>query len=170
MVSLRYVLGDQVTRILLRLGFINLYHYTIYGNPNRVKLGRNVELNNALLNVASGRIIIGDNVFFGHSVMLITGTHDYRKVALERQRAWPKFGRDIVIEDGVMIGSGAIVLGNVRIGKNAVIGAGSLVNTNVDPDTFVAGIPARPIRKIIYVQNEKLLTNGGHPSNDYSTG
>lgn len=44
MVSLGYVLGDQVTRILLRLGFLNVYHYTIYGNPTKIKLGKNVGL------------------------------------------------------------------------------------------------------------------------------
>lgn len=150
MVSFRNVLGEQIKQILLRLGFLNLHYYAVYGNPSKVKLGKNVNLHNTFLNVASGQIIIGDNVIFGHGVMLVTGVHDYRKVGLDRMKAWPREGRDIVIEDGVMIGSGAIILGKVRIGRNSVVGAGSLVNRDVKPDTVVAGIPARLIRKITY--------------------
>jgi len=82
-------------------------------------------------------------------------THDYRKVGINRIEAWPKSSRDIVIEDDVMIGSGAIILGNVRIGRNAVVGAGSMVNRDVKPDTLVVGVPARFIRKIQYAQHIK---------------
>lgn len=108
---------------------------------------------NAILNVASGRIIIGDNVIIAHGAILTTGTHDYRKTGIDRIKAWPRSGRDIVIEDGAMIGSGAIILGKVRIGRNAVVGAGSLVNRDVEPNTFVAGVPARFIRRITYTQH-----------------
>ncbi|MHA2231945.1 MAG: acyltransferase, partial [Candidatus Hodarchaeales archaeon] len=110
-------------------------------------MGNRVSLNNAILNVSSGHITIGNHVFFGHDVMLVTGTHDYRKVGAERMEAWIKSGRDIIIEDGVFIGSGAIILGNVRIGRNAVVGAGSIVNKDVEPNTLVAGVPAKYIRK-----------------------
>jgi len=79
MVSLSSLLVYHIKRILLRLGFLNLYHYIVYGDSSRVKLGKNVSLNNALLNVASGRIIIGDDVIFGHGVILTTGHHDYAK-------------------------------------------------------------------------------------------
>ncbi|MCG5072835.1 serine O-acetyltransferase [Paraburkholderia tagetis] len=50
-----------------------------------------------------------------------------------------------VIEDGVVIGAGACVLGPIRIGRGAVIGANSVVLTNVAPHTTVVGIPAREI-------------------------
>ena len=49
MVSLCGLLGHHVKRILLRLGLLNLHHYMIYGDSSRVKLGKNVSLNNALL-------------------------------------------------------------------------------------------------------------------------
>ncbi len=136
--------------MLVHLGFLNIYHYTIVGNPNKVKIGKNVGLNNAILNVASGRIIIGNNITVGNGALLITGIHDYRKKGIERKKAWPRSGRDIVIEDGVFIGSGAIILGKVRIGRNAVVGAGSVVTKDVKPDTLVAGVPAKFIRKIEY--------------------
>lgn len=143
-------LEDVFTRMLVRLGFLNLHHHTIYGDPRKVKVGRNVGLNNAILNVSSGQIIVGDNVIIGHSTILVTGIHDYRKIGIERKKEWPRSGRDIVIEDGVFIGSGSIILGKVKIGRNAVIGAGSVVTKDVEPDTLVAGVPAEFIRKIKY--------------------
>ena len=46
------------------------------------------------------------------------------------------------------IGGSAIIMGGVTIGDNAVIGAGSVVTHDVEPNTIVAGNPARFIRKI----------------------
>jgi serine O-acetyltransferase len=51
------------------------------------------------------------------------------------------------IKGGVLIGTGAIVIGNVTIGENAKIGAGSVVLNNVEPHTTVAGIPAVVVGK-----------------------
>ncbi len=184
MPSLRTVLGDRVkqvfrymlkvagektlTPLLLLLGFRSIYHCTIWGDPDRVIVGRSVDLKNVLLNVTSGKIIIGDNVLIGYHVMLITGTHDYHKVGRERQRTFPRSGRDIIIEEGAWIASGAIVLGGVRIGRNAVVGAGSLVNKDVEPDTLVAGVPARFIRKLKYepARGQRLKSRSSTSSND----
>ena len=46
------------------------------------------------------------------------------------------------------IGAGATILPGVTIGENSVVGAASVVTRSVDPDTIVAGNPARPLRKI----------------------
>ncbi|PPI88709.1 serine O-acetyltransferase [Candidatus Pantoea edessiphila] len=51
------------------------------------------------------------------------------------------------IHEGVMIGAGAKILGNIEIGKGAKIGAGSVVLKNIPPNTTAAGIPARIIGK-----------------------
>lgn len=53
---------------------------------------------------------------------------------------------EIVVEDEVWLGYGVIVLSGVRIGKGAVIGAGSVVTTNVPEGAVVAGVPARVIK------------------------
>ena len=52
-----------------------------------------------------------------------------------------------VIEDGVDIGSGACVMGNVRVGRGAVVGANSVVLKNVPPGAMVLGVPARIVPK-----------------------
>ena len=54
---------------------------------------------------------------------------------------------DIIIQEDVWIGANSIILGNVKIGKGAIIGAGSLVNKDVDSFTVVAGVPVIIIKK-----------------------
>ena len=49
---------------------------------------------------------------------------------------------DIIIEDGVWIGVGCVVLDNVTIGKGAVIGAGSVVTSDIPENAIAAGVPA----------------------------
>jgi len=56
--------------------------------------------------------------------------------------------KPIVIEDNVWLGGGAILLPGVRIGRNAVVGAGAVVTRSVPANTVVAGNPARVIREI----------------------
>jgi len=64
-----------------------------------------------------------------------------------RNQGW-EVARPIVIEDNVWLGGGAIVLPGVRIGRNAVVGAGAVVTRDVAANTVVAGNPARVIREI----------------------
>jgi len=115
----------------------------IYGDQSRLSIGNGVNLNNALINTASGKVVIGDYSFCGHNVSLITGTHDYNFTGRDRQTHIPDCGRDIVIGKGVWIGSNTVILGPCEIGDNAVIGACSLVNKNVAKDSIYHGIPAR---------------------------
>lgn len=74
---------------------------------------------------------IGDNVFLFHNVTLGSKGHF-------------NGDRHPKIQSNVVVGAGATVLGNIIIGKQAVIAAGSVVLENVSPNTMVAGIPAVP--------------------------
>jgi serine O-acetyltransferase len=51
-----------------------------------------------------------------------------------------------VIEDDVVIGANACILGNIRVGRGAVVGAGAVVIHDVPAGAVVVGTPARPIR------------------------
>ncbi|MFH1771893.1 MAG: NTP transferase domain-containing protein [Candidatus Omnitrophota bacterium] len=53
------------------------------------------------------------------------------------------------IEEGAFIGSDTVIVAPVKIGKGALTGAGSIVTKNVKPNTIVAGVPARPLKKRI---------------------
>lgn len=92
-------------------------HYLVFGgSQGRVEIAPGAVLNDALLNVSSGRITIGEYAFFGHGVSLLTGTHDVTQFELARQRAIPAEGRDIRVGRGAWISSNATVLGPCLIG------------------------------------------------------
>jgi len=88
-------------------------------------------------------VTIGDRVKLGPLVQLLAVSHpldrSVRATGLE-------YGEPISIGDDAWLGGGAIVLPGVTIGAGAVVGAGSVVTRDVEPDTVVAGNPARPVR------------------------
>jgi acetyltransferase-like isoleucine patch superfamily enzyme len=120
----------------------------VFGDRDRVKLGQNVVLNDALINTSSGGVTLGDYVFFGHGVCLLTGTHDYHKLNIERQTGIPQEGRDILIREGAWLGSNVTVLGPCVIGAHSVVAAGSVVVHDVEEYAVYAGVPARKIKDI----------------------
>ncbi len=125
-----------------------LFRPLVYGDPERLHIAPTAVVNNALFNLSSGHITVGEYAFFGHNVSVLTGTHDWTKFGAERQVAVPKSGRDVVIEEGAWVSSNAIVVAPCRIGAHAVVGVGSLVLRDVEPYTVVAGNPARVLRRI----------------------
>jgi serine acetyltransferase len=58
----------------------------------------------------------------------------------------------VIIEDDVWLGTNAVVLPGVRVGRGAVVGAGAVVTRDVPPFTVVAGAPARPIRTLAPIE------------------
>ena len=120
----------------------------VHGEESRLHVAPTAIVNNALFNLSSGHITVGEHAFFGHNVSVLTGTHDVKKFGAERQTASPKEGRDVVIGEGVWVASNATVLGPCTIGDHAVVGACSLVQDDVAPYAVVAGIPAKEIRRL----------------------
>jgi acetyltransferase-like isoleucine patch superfamily enzyme len=145
---LRQVLAEQDPRQAGPEAHVEMYKYLVHGNRARLRIHPTAVVNNALFNVGSGDITVGEYAFFGHNVSVLTGTHDITRFGRERQLAIPRTGRDIVIEEGAWVASNAMVLGPCRIGAHAVVGGGSLVLGDVEPYTIVAGSPARVLRTI----------------------
>jgi UDP-2-acetamido-3-amino-2,3-dideoxy-glucuronate N-acetyltransferase len=89
-------------------------------------------------------VTIEDEVFVGHGVMFV---NDKRPRAtteageLQGEDDWELLRT--IVETGASIGSGATVLGGVRIGARALVGAGAVVTRDVPAGTTVAGVPAR---------------------------
>jgi acetyltransferase-like isoleucine patch superfamily enzyme len=67
--------------------------------------------------------------------------------------------RPIIIEQDAWLGAGVIVLPGIRIGRGAVIGAGAVVIDDVPSFTVVAGVPARPIRKLVADRGALLVAD-----------
>jgi len=112
--------------------FIQMRVSEVFGidiHPN-ARIGQGVMIDHAHSIVIGETAVVGDNVSMLHSVTLGgTGKSDGDR--------HPK------IEDGVLIGAGAKVLGNIRIGYCTRIAAGSVVLVDVPPCKTVAGVPAR---------------------------
>ena len=114
-------------------------------------IGRNCKVSSHTF-ICEG-VHIQDNVFVGHNVTFINdlyprATTDDGKMQTEDD--WSCI--TTTIEEGVSIGSSATILCGIVIGKNAIIGAGSVVTRDVEPNTVVAGNPARFIR---YISEDK---------------
>lgn len=92
------------------------------------------------------QVTIGDNCFFGHRVMILTGCHDYMKFGVERQMSGKS--APVTIGEGVWIASGAIICPGITIGDHSVIAAGAVVMRNVMPYSLMGGNPAHRIRKL----------------------
>ena len=89
-------------------------------------------------------VAIEDEVFVGHGVLFV---NDKFPRATTESGA-PKADEDwsllrTVVERGASLGSGAVVLGGIRIGAGALVGAGAVVTKDVAPHEVVAGVPAR---------------------------
>lgn len=94
-------------------------------------------------------VTIEDEVFVGHGALFINdkfprATSD--SGAMKTEADWLLM--PIVVERGAALGSGAVVLGGIRIGAGALIGAGAVVTRDVAPGETVAGVPARAARMV----------------------
>lgn len=117
--------------------------------------------------VTSGRLAIGADTFIGHEVLIaggdssitvgnycdiaprvtiVSGGHEIAGAG--PRVAGPGNSKPIVIEDGVWIGAGSIILGGVRIGQHSVIGAGSVVIRDIPPYSVAVGSPCQVRRHI----------------------
>jgi len=104
--------------------------------PRTVALGRRVRLwhNGAMLLTAKS---IGNDVHLRHDTT-------FGALRAGRQSSADAPDAELpVIEDGADLGSGVCVLGGVRVGQGAVVGANSVVLKNVPPRATVLGVPAR---------------------------
>jgi acetyltransferase-like isoleucine patch superfamily enzyme len=109
----------------------------VSGPASRVRVSHTAGLSNVLINTAGGFVDIGEYVFFGHDVMLLTGTHDFTVRGPDRQIPRKNLDRSIVIENGAWIASRSVIIGPCRIGANAVIGCGCVIDFDVPADTVV---------------------------------
>jgi len=92
-----------------------------------------------------GRVRIGARVAIAPRVTLVVSSNPN----LSRITPFVKVQRGfIAIEDDAWLGAGCIVLPDIRIGKGAVIAAGAVVTKDVPDYTVVAGVPARPLRRL----------------------
>lgn len=127
---------------------------SFFGHPDMMEFGDNVFLNKG--SHLSGEIKFGNNIMAGPNLTMFSHDHFIGLCGKSIRGVQEyKTNKKITIEDEVWIGSNVTILKGVCIGIGSVIGAASLVNSDVPPFTLVAGVPAKPLRLIF--TDEKLF-------------
>jgi acetyltransferase-like isoleucine patch superfamily enzyme len=112
----------------------------------KIRIGDNCGISNSTI-FAVDSVTIGDNVFLGGGTKIYD--NDFHWLDLERRmKEDGGVSKPVVIEDGVFVGAQTIVLKGVTIGKEAVVGAGSVVTKSIPAGEIWGGNPAKFIRCI----------------------
>ena len=110
-----------------------------------IEVGENFYANHNLVILDVGKVRIGNNVMFGPNVSLVTAGHP---LDVNLRNEGYEYGIAITIEDNVWLGANVVVNPGVHIGRNSVIGSGSVVAKDVEANSVYAGVPCRKIREI----------------------
>lgn len=118
----------------------------LYSYKN-IYVGNNVNLGVQPIILAElSKIVIGDNVMFGPQVVLVGGGHNVGVLCKFMINVSEKTGNEdlgVVIEDDVWVGSRAIILRGVTVGRGSIVAAGAVVTKSVPPYSIVGGNPAK---------------------------
>ncbi len=135
--------------------FVNLYGCTVGDNTKigafveiqkNAHVGKNCKIQSHTF-ICEG-VTIEDNAFVGHGVTFINDRYPSATGSngdLQTEDEWKVI--PTLVKKGATIGSGSTILCNVTIGENAIVGAGSIVTKDVEPNAVVAGNPAKLIRR-----------------------
>lgn len=107
-----------------------------------VRIGQNSLIGRRCTLDARSPLTIGDNVSLSPEVMILAGKHDVNDPRFAPSEVGPWA---VTIDDYVWIGTRAMILPGVTLGRGAVVAAGAVVTKDVPPLTIVAGVPAKPI-------------------------
>ncbi len=122
---------------------IDIWRNTTFWVGSNIEIGDYSQLNPGVF--LSGNVEIGKYVLIGPNVNIIGGTHNYESLDLPIRFQGSKVLK-ILIEDDVWIGANATILGGVKIGKGAIIGAGTVVTKDVMPYEIHVGTPNKKLK------------------------
>ena len=126
---------------------------------SRITLGDHVYANTGLTVIDDTFVTIGSHVMLGPRVTISAASHP---VDPELRRQAYQYDLPVVLEENVWVGAGATILPGVTIGKNSVIGAGSVVTKDIPENVVAFGVPCRVIRPIgerdreFYFRNRRI--------------
>jgi acetyltransferase-like isoleucine patch superfamily enzyme len=134
-------------------------------NFQNIQVGDDVSIgDDAIFLCSNSKIIIGNKVMFGPKVSVLGGNHNTSivgKFMYDIQEKRPGDDLDVVFEDDIWVGTGAIILKGVNVGRGSIVAAGAIVNKDVLPYSVVGGIPAKLISfrfdLATILEHEKLL-------------
>ena len=133
--------------------------YFDYGKNTIIGKNSYINFNFCCLDVCP--VTIGENVLIGPNVSIYTALHP---LLVEERKPYindlgivtdKEYGKPVTIHDNVWLGGSVTILPGVTIGKNSVIGAGSVVTKDIPEGVLAFGNPCKVIRKID--QNDSIL-------------
>lgn len=131
-------LGDDV---MMGLGC-----YLLATPTGRIRIGRNVGVNDYCFITSHYGIEIGDNVLIAENVSIRDYDHEFADPAVLIKNQGLR-GGPISIGEDTWLAKGVIVTGNVRIGRGCVIGANSVVTRDIPDFSVAVGAPARVVKR-----------------------
>ena len=141
--------------------YIELPFHANWGG-HHVHFGSEIYANSNLTLVDDGHIYIGDKVMIGPNVTIATANHP---IDPELRDKGLQYNRDVYVGENTWIGSGVVIVPGVRIGKNVVIGAGSIVTKDIPDNVLAVGNPCRVLREVsdhdreYYYKSDKIDWN-----------
>lgn len=113
-----------------------------------LEVGDNTKLNYNCTIGFGDNVMIGKNVLIGpYSFIIGDPTHRFNETDLPIVAQGKQSKGGIIIEDNVWIGAGVNILNGVKIGRDSIIGAGSVVTKNIPEFSIAFGVPARVVKK-----------------------
>lgn len=131
---------------------LTIYNAALKPAPfyGHLSVGNNCFLGRELFLDLQDRVLIEDNVTISHRVTILTHT-DVGESPL-KETLFPPSQAPVIIRRGAYIGAGVMILPGVEIGECVVVGAGAVVTKNIAPRTTVAGVPARIIKNLAWIE------------------
>jgi len=102
----------------------------------------------ANIRATGGRIFIGRNSSIAQQVSLIASNHTISNDLPYRDSPWDESKTGVFIDENVWIGAGVTILPGCVIGRNSIIGAGSVVTKSIPENEIWVGVPARKLKEI----------------------
>lgn len=126
-------------RISPKINLVGSYHF--------LNLDKNAEINTGCFLLAKDYINIGENSTLAYQVTILTSSNPngpFNKLS----KVYAKQTKPVSIGRNSWIGAKATILPGVNIGSFCIVAAGSVVNKDIPDYTVVAGVPAKPIKKL----------------------
>lgn len=125
---------------------LNVFAQVFIEGFEGLQLGHDVSINRGCNLSCAGGVAIGNYVAIGHGTSIVSTNHGYADPA-RPIKYQPISSAPVTIGDNVWIGARVTILAGVSIAPGCVIAAGAVVTRSIaEPDTIVAGVPARPIK------------------------
>lgn len=139
------IIGDDLDIFIGEDCLIRAASLAIRGEGLRLHIGHNFRCAGTILNAYGADLIIGDDVLFSSKISV--RTWDMHKIIDTKTGEQINPPAPVTIEDHVWIGEGVKIMSGVNVGRDSVVGIGTIVTGDVPSGSVFAGVPGRVIRE-----------------------